>query len=278
MTKREFCFLLGLVGQAGCAIYDDALRRESDAAIDAPRDRAFVARDTVVEAARPDANLSDAEPSRDAPAAEDVSTIEDAPDANEPGDAGTARDASRPPLDASDSDAVPDAFADTVVDADARESGSVGDAPGDTSSDRPIVGCTVDFTVSGVSWDDDGAADAGDGGVRVVRLVGDIDALGAWTPSAGLSMIAKAPGAWSTTVRLAQELSLEFKFVKWQSGSAPEWEEWLPFDSNRSLMVDCSLDGGTVWVDAATETGPAHRAVGRSYGGAFGMKPLDATK
>jgi hypothetical protein len=91
-------------------------------------------------------------------------------------------------------------------------------------------------------------------------------------------MTEKAPGAWSTNVRLVQELTLEFKFVKMVSGSAPEWEQWLPFDSNRSLMVDCSLDGGTVWVDAATETGPAHRAVGRSYGGAFGMRPLDATK
>jgi hypothetical protein len=156
MTKREFSFLLGLVGLAGCAIYDDALRRgSSDAAIDAPRDRALAARDTFVDAARPDAPLSDTEPSRDARAAEDVANIEDAPDANDASDrddANRERDASGLPPDASNSDVVPDAFADTVVDADSRESGRVGDAPGDAPSDRPIVGCTVDFTVSGVAW------------------------------------------------------------------------------------------------------------------------------
>jgi hypothetical protein len=61
------------------------------------------------------------------------------------------------------------------------------------------------------------------------------------------------------------------------AGRTPQWEQSAPFDSNRSLMIDCSTDGGTVWLDAA-ETGPASRAVGRSYAGAFGVKPLDATK
>jgi hypothetical protein len=43
-------------------------------------------------------------------------------------------------------------------------------------------------------------------------------------------------------------------------------------------LVDCAAEGGTVWVDAAADAGPASRAVGRNYGGAFGVKPLDATK
>jgi hypothetical protein len=91
-------------------------------------------------------------------------------------------------------------------------------------------------------------------------------------------MVEKAPGAWSISVALADEIPLEFKFVKMASGRSPEWEQWLPFDSNRSFLVDCGADGGPTWVDAATDAGPASRAVGRSYGGAFGVRPLDATK
>jgi hypothetical protein len=91
-------------------------------------------------------------------------------------------------------------------------------------------------------------------------------------------MTEKAPGAWSTTIWLADHLTIEFKFVKLDDPLPPEWEAWLPADSNRSLRVDCGADGGTIWVDAATEAGPANRAVGRSYGGAFGVRPLDATK
>jgi hypothetical protein len=91
-------------------------------------------------------------------------------------------------------------------------------------------------------------------------------------------MTEKAPGAWSVSVPLADKLAIEFKFVKVQSGRAPEWEQWLPFDSNRSLSIDCAAEGGTVWIDAASDAGAANRAVGRSYGGAFGVRPLDATK
>jgi hypothetical protein len=285
MTKRQFSFLLGLVGQAGCVIYDDALRRESsDAASDAPRDAAVIPRDAAAEAARPDAGLPASEASRDvspeARNAEDVATLEDAKDVNDTNDltdGGEERDTT---VDRTSDGSMPDALfdvrADTAADADAVDSGGR-DAPVDTPRDPPIVGCTVDFIVSGVTWGDDGPTGA-DGGVRVVRLVGDAGSLGAWEPSAGLPMSERAPGAWSTTVTLADALVLEFKFVKMESGRAPEWEEWLPFDSNRSFMVDCAAEGGTVWVDAATDAGPVNRAVGRSYGGAFGRRPLDATK
>jgi hypothetical protein len=168
---------------------------------------------------------------------------------------------------------------DTADVGDAGATGGDGrEASVDAPGDPPIVGCTVDFTVSGVSWDDNGPPDAADSGLRVVRLVGDASALGAWDPGSGPPMIEKAPGAWSTSVALADHVALEFKFVKVDAGRAPEWEQWPPFDSNRSLLVECSADGGTVWVDAAADAGPANRAVGRSYGGAFGVRPLDATK
>ena len=281
MTKRQFSFLLGLVGQAGCVIYDDALRREwSDAASDVPRDAAVIPRDAAAEEARPDAGLPASEASRDvspeARNAEDVATIEDAEDVkdtNDLTDGGETRDAT---VDPTPDGSMPDALFDVRGGADAVDGGGR-DAPVDTPRDPPIVGCTVDFIVSGVTWDDDGPT-GGDGGARVVRLVGDAGSLGAWEPSSGLPLSERAPGAWSITVTLADALMLEFKFVKMESGRAPEWEAWLPFDSNRSFMVDCAAEGGTVWVDAATDAGPANRAVGRSYGGAFGRRPLDATK
>jgi hypothetical protein len=176
-------------------------------------------------------------------------------------------------------EATPDVRAD-VVDAgggnDVSDSG-VADTPVDAPIDPPILGCLVDFTVSGVTWGVENAADAGDGGAPIVRLVGDIGTLGAWTPTSGLAMTEKAPGAWSTTLWLSDRLTIEFKFVKLDGVRAPEWEAWLPAESNRSLLVDCRADGGPIWVDASTDAGLL-RAMGRSYGGAFGMRPLDATK
>ena len=283
MTKRQFSLLLGLVGQAGCLVYDDALRREaSDVEEDAPRDSGVVARDAREAGVRSDAVTLEAEASRDAAldtgVRPDVAIGEDARDATPPGaDAGDdARDGFGAPSDASSSDALLDADADTgdVVFGDAshdRNDGLV-----DAAGDPPILGCSVDFTVSGVAWEGGATEDSGAG--RSVRLVGDIGSLGAWVPEAGRAMAEKAPGAWSTSVVLYDRLTIEFKFVKVQSGSPPEWEQWPPFDSNRSFLIDCGADGGTVWVDAATEAGPASRAVGKSYGGAFGVRPLDATK
>jgi hypothetical protein len=293
MTKRQFSFLLGLVGQAGCAIYDEPLQRhDSDAATDALRDGPAV-RDAAIDGARPDAVPLDAEASRDAGVdlgvPEDIASGEDARDGGS-GDAGpggnatdaawgdVAHDAIVGPPDVSTPDALADAQSDATAGVDATDAGGGGsDVLSDATPDVPIVGCNVDFTVSGVVWEDDAPFDAGDGGDRVVRLVGNVGALGSWTPTSGLPMTEKAPGAWSAAVALPEEIALEFKFVKMASGRAAEWE-WLPFDSNRSLLVECTADGGTVWVDAATDAGPANRAVGHSYGGAFGVRPLDATK
>jgi hypothetical protein len=286
MTKRQFSLLLGLVGQAGCVIYDDALQREaSDNGADAAGDGAVAARDA--DAAARDGVMPEAEASRDAPIDQgevrDGANGDDARDAtnldaNGP-DADGSSDGSGGSPDVTSSDAPLDAAVDGAADA---SDGATIDAANDRSDaadavgDPPIVGCTVDFTVSGVTWD--GGTAAEDGGMHGVHLVGDVGQLGAWSPDAGRSMTEKAPGAWSTSIVLDDRLIVEFKFVKVRSGAQPEWEQWPPFDSNRSLLVDCGADGGTVWVDAATEAGPASRAVGRSYGGAFGVRPLDATK
>jgi hypothetical protein len=282
MTKRQFSFLLGLVSQSGCIIYEDNIRRPtSDAAGDVARemhDTGPVGREATSDAPLVDVAVVDAEASSDVhidvDGGADATSVFDASDV--------------PALDAGDaSDAASDQFVDVVVppeaapdvrgdgfDVDASDSNV--DTVVDPPVDPPIVGCTVDFTVSGVTWDTDRAAE--DGGARTVRLVGDIGTLGAWSPASGIAMTEKAPGAWSMTIWLTDRLTIEFKFVKLDGALPPEWEAWLPLDSNRSLRVDCGADGGPIWVDAATDAGPANRAVGRSYGGAFGMRPLDATK
>jgi hypothetical protein len=284
MTKRQFSLLLALAGQAGCIVYDDALRREpsDDAARDVMRDAALSPSRDGAEASRPDAPsdpalISDGLGEMGRVDVATIDAMEDIIDASRTD--GGARDAFVPPPDvhATDTtiaDAMFDARADTV-ESDAFDAKS-SDAPStDMTGDPPIVGCTADFTVSGVTWDG-GATE--DSGARVVRLVGDNGALGAWSPEVGPAMSEKAPGAWSVTVALPDKIAIEFKFVKVQSALPPEWEQWLPFDSNRSMSVDCGAEGGTTWIDAATEAGPASRAVGRSYGGAFGVRPLDATK
>jgi len=283
MTKRQFSFLLGLVSQSGCIIYDDNIRRQtSDAAGDVVRDAGPVGREATSDAPSVDDALVDAATGIDAQldvdsAADTTSSVDgsDAPAL----DAGDARDAASdealdvvvPP------EAAPDIRGDGFdagIDGDASD-GTV-DTGGDPPIDPPIVGCTVDFTVSAVIWDTESSAE--DGGARTVRLVGDIGTLGAWSPASGIAMTEKAPGAWSTTIWLSDRLTMEFKFVKLDGSLPPEWEAWLPLDSNRSLRINCGADGGPIWVDAATDAGPANRAVGRSYGGAFGVRPLDATK
>jgi hypothetical protein len=274
LTKRQFTFLLGLVGQTGCVIYDDALRRESsDAGVDAVRDGTI---GDAHEDPEWDVAVVDAEASRDA---EDDVAHRDAPDAGDPRVADAAADAAADQLGdvvfppESSTDGKSDVVLGDGAPADVRL-----DALGDAPSDSPILGCNVDFTVSGVVWDADVSVDAGSGGGRHVRVVGDLGQFGGWEPTLGPALVEKAPGAWSTTLRLASGLTVEFKFVKLGAAGPPEWEQWPPFDSNRSFQVDCASEGGTVWVDASTDAGPAHRAIGRSYGGAFGVKPLDATK
>jgi len=275
MTKRQFSMVLGLACQTGCVVYDETLRRESsDAAVDAFRDGARAATDAPREPpARTDASALDVEASGDASTGEDGSST----DTRDAGDAKTADDARDATTDPFVDGLLADGSADVQADMGAGEGGDdATDAPFDAPSDPTIVGCPVDFTVSGVTWAE--AGPTADSGSRGVRLVGDIGSFGAWEPTLGVPLREKAPGAWSANLPLSDRLTLQFKFVKMESGRPPEWEEWLPFDSNRSLMIDCTSDGGTVWVDAATEAGPANRAVGRSYGGAFGIRPLDATK
>jgi hypothetical protein len=279
MTRRQLSLLLGIACQAGCLVYDEPLGRDrSDASEDVRHDPSL-RRDADVDSLR-DVDDRDEEASAEASndaldphdgSWRDVARDGDTQDAlNDVADAAIDVNADvAPPFDA-------DASSDVAI--DAFDGGTVrdADATSDPFTDPPIVGCTVDFTVSGVGWEDDGPI--GEGGVRVVRVVGGLGPLGEWTPAEGLAMIEKAPGAWAASFRVSDGVVFEFKFVKIDGDRPPEWEQWLPLDSNRSLRVDCSSDGGILWIDAGTEGGPLLRALGKSYGGAFGVRPLDATK
>jgi hypothetical protein len=280
MNQRQLSLLLGLALQTGCLVYDEPLRRDlPDAARDARRDVTSLGRDGAIDATRADAIALDVEARDDA-----APDVVDRPDVAADGARDAEGDAPDARMDAA-IDATIDGSADVASPPDVVDGGPFGDSgdagPGDAGvtndarTDSLITGCTVDFTVSGVSWDNEEPVEAG---TRGVRLVGDLEAIGAWDTARGLAMIEKAPGAWAASLRFSDGASLEFKFVKIDGGRAPEWEQWPPFDSNRSLRVDCRSDGGTIWVDAGSDAGPASRAVGRSYGGAFGIRPLDATK
>jgi hypothetical protein len=147
-----------------------------------------------------------------------------------------------------------------------------GDAPPpppfDAGPDLAIPSCLVTFTVNGIRWDaPEGGADAQVTG-RVVRLVGDAANIGSWTPTAGVLLTETAPGTWSGTATFRDQQLTEFKFVK-LDGITPEWENWLPYDSNRSLHVECLDDGGVLRDVAAADgdastlaDGPADRMTG----------------
>jgi hypothetical protein len=161
-----------------------------------------------------------------------------------------------PPPDALDAPVVADAAAETsvpdaTVDGAAPRDADATSTPGDAAVDPTITTCLVSFTVTGVRWDAEGGAPDGQASARVVRLVGDAANLGSWSPTAGLLLMESGAGTWSGAATFRDQQIIEFKFVKLE-GVTPEWETWQPFDSNRSLRVECTGDAGAL---DATEGG-----------------------
>jgi hypothetical protein len=277
MTKQRFSLLLGIIGQAGCIVYDEPLRRPRN---DLLREGGDDAAQTPPGDAASDVSATDArDAANDAAPASDVSPDRDEHDVTEDDDVrapDAGHDAARDGR--GDIESGRDVTADGIADAD-----DAFDAPRDGPPDRVTLGCTVELTVTGVAWDVvDGPHDARreedagrEGGARGVKIVGDLPALGMWDPAMALSLVEKGPGTWSVVVVLSDGLPLQFKFVKLDPAHAPEWESWEPFDSNRSMRIDCAIDGGSRFPDAADGAGPA---IGRRYIGVFGSRPLDATK
>lgn len=228
--------LLAMIAVPACSAADDpAERPPADAGRDTrPRYDALVDRN--------DAGESDVEGDGEKPRA----------------DAGT--DAAVPPIDVVDAPLDVDAATETsvpdaVVDGSPPRDADATSNPGDAAVDPIVTTCLVSFTVTGVRWDADGGPpDGGQAPARVVRLVGDAANLGSWAPTAGALLAEGAAGTWSGTTTFRDQQLVEFKFVKLE-GATPEWESWQPFDSNRSLRVECSGDAG-VLVDAL-EGGPS---------------------
>jgi hypothetical protein len=172
-------------------------------------------------------------------------------------------DSSNPPGDV----VVPPPDRSGPADGSGPPSSDAAPPPFDIASDSTLASCAVTFTVSGVSWmaPEGGAADAQ---ARAVRLVGDAANIGFWAPAAGVLLTEVLSGTWSGSAVFRDGQLTEFKFVKF-SGAAPEWESWLPYDSNRSLRVECFGDGGIVR-DAgdALHDGPGLRdEAGDAFGG-----------
>jgi hypothetical protein len=235
VNRLQLTAVLGTVALSACSAADDMPPERPPA--DAGRDTR-----TTVRTDAPGTDRRDASGGSDA---DDASTTPEPDVAN--------ADASSPPPDVaippSDGSSMPpDRSAPPPVDAPLP--------PPDGTPDQLIVSCLVSFTVHGVVWQapEAGAGDAQSPG-RMVRLVGDATNLGSWAPTAGVPLTEISAGTWSGTANFRDQQLTEFKFVKLQ-GTTPEWETWLPFDSNRSLRVECFGDAGVAGdaVDATIAT------------------------
>jgi hypothetical protein len=224
VNRLKIMALVGLGALQACSASDDAPERPP---VDAGRDTRTTPRADAPGADRLDAGGADAEETS-APPVPDAG----APDATLP-----PPDVTSPPPDAGPPEVGPPL--------DRTPPPPPSDAPPlpDGTMDATLPSCVVTFTVSGVRWDaPEGGADA-QAGARIVRLVGDAANIGSWMPTAGVPLTETVSGTWSGTAVFRDQQLTEFKFVKVE-GVTPEWETWTPYDSNRSLRVDCFGDGG----------------------------------
>ena len=245
MNRLQIIALVGLGVLQGCSASDEAPERPP---ADAGRDTRTTPRVDAPSVDRLDAGGADAAETPAPPA----------PDADTP-------DAPMPPLDVISP--PPDVGLPEVgPPRDVLPPPPPSDAPPplDVAVDTTVPSCVVTFTVSSVRWDaPEGGPDA-QAGARVVRLVGDAANIGSWAPTAGVLLAETVPGTWSGTAVFRDQQITEFKFVKVE-GVTPEWETWTPYDSNRSLRVECFGDGGVSGdaADAGTVgDAPADRADG----------------
>jgi hypothetical protein len=231
VNRLSIIALVGVLALEACSAADDVPERPDDAGRDAR---------TIP---RADAQSADRLDASGGSFADETSSPPD-PDAETPDTSSPPQDSAVPPPDGA---RPPDGTLPPPGDAPPRL---------DAATDPTAVSCLVTFTVNGVSWSaPEGGADAQ--GARVVRLVGDAPNIGSWAPTAGVLLGETAPGTWSAAATFRDQQLTEFKFVK-LDGITPEWESWLPFDSNRSLRVECSADGGVL--RDASDVGAANDA------------------
>ena len=243
--------LVGLVALEACSAADDVAERP---AADGGRDT----RTTP----RPDVQSADQLDASGGSYADEASTPPDPEDAT--------LDTTSPPGDG----ALPPPDGSTPPDGTIPPSNDAPPPPLDVTPDQSAPSCVVTFTVNGVRWD---APEGGDAQVsgRAVRLVGDAANIGSWAPTAGVLLTETSTGTWSGTATFFDQQLTEFKFVKLE-GVTPEWETWAPFDSNRSLRVECFGDGGVLRdaADAAADSdafSPSDGTADRSDGDAAAL-------
>jgi len=236
VKRLQIIGILGLLALQACSAADETPDHED--AVDAGRD--------VKPTPRADAQEDQLDASGGSYA--DEASVPPEPDAPAPDTISPPGDVVAPPPD------VPDVRSDVALpDSSTPPVDSPSPPPVDAPPDQVVVTCLVTFTVNGVSWDppEGGLSDAQVAG-RVVRLVGDAANIGSWVPTSGVLLTETTPGTWSGTATFRDQQLTEFKFVKLE-GTTPEWENWLPYDSNRSLRVECEGDAG-VLRDAADVT------------------------
>ena len=238
VTRSQAIAVLGLAVLSACSAADPPAERPADAG----RDRRTTPRADGSSADRLDANGGSYADETSTPPEPDGATL----------DATVPPDGTMPP---------PDAGSPIADGSGPRPDGSGPPADAsppsvDGAADQAGTSCLVTFTVHGVRWEaEGGAVDAQ--GSRVVRLVGDAANLGSWAPMQGVPLVETTPGTWSGNATFRDQQLTEFKFVKLE-GSTPEWESWQPYDSNRSLRVECWDDGGTLRdaSEGGDDTGP----------------------
>jgi hypothetical protein len=236
VKRLQIIGILGLLAFQACSAGDE--KPDDEDVVDAGRD--------VKPTPRADAQGDELDASGGSYA--DEASVPPEPDAAQPDTISTPGDVIVPPPD------VLDVQADIAVpDGSMPPPDAPPPPPVDAPPDQVVATCLVTFTVNGVSWapPEGGLPDAQVAG-RVVRLVGDAVNIGSWAPTAGLLLTETTPGTWSGTTSFRDQQLTEFKFVKLE-GATPEWENWLPYDSNRSLRVECEGDAG-VLRDAADVT------------------------
>ena len=263
MKRLQIIAVLGLAALQACSAADETPDREDG--VDAGRD--------VKPTPRADAQGDQLDASGGGDA--DDASIPPEPDAARPDTTSPPGDVAVPPPD------VPDVRSDVPVpDSSMPPVDAPPPPPVDAPPDQAVATCLVTFTVNGVSWGppEGGLADAQVAG-RVVRLVGDAVNIGSWVPTAGMLLTETTPGTWSGTVTFRDQQLTEFKFVKLE-GTTPEWENWLPYDSNRSLRVECEGDAGVLRdaadvtaSDAATTDGESDARGGDSASSDAGSDP-----
>ena len=134
-------------------------------------------------------------------------------------------------------------YAYTVRAYDAAGNVSASSATLNVTTTAPST-CAVSFTI----------ANANTTLGQNLYVVGNVAALGAWSPGAGFALTIQGSGAnvpWTGTVNLPAGAAIQYKYVKWD-GSTAAWESNQATTSgNRELTLPANCTGTTTRNDGS---------------------------